>query len=479
MLNRPIILESLKEYYKSGITPMHMPGHKRNIKNAPFLSELSFLLDITEIDNFDNLHNPQGLLATAMQNAADLWESKASYFLVNGSTCGILASIRSVATTGGEVIVARNCHKSVYNAIELCGLTPHFILPCIDNDFGIYGSITPQQIKDELNQYPDTKLIILTSPTYEGVISDINSICKIAHDKNVPVLVDEAHGAHLGFYGFPNSAVKSGADIIIQSLHKTLPSLTQTAIAHINGNIISKQKFLSQLAIFETSSPSYLLMASIDGCVNLIQEDGERLFTQWQSNLQKFNSITKNLNHIKTLRLDMDKAQNHPDIFEFDKSKIVISTINTNLNGTELAQILRDEYKIEIEMASTQYIIAMTGLGDTESSILKLANALLEIDSKCTSLENRAVNDVLHTLPQIKCSINKALNVPSKTVNINDAVGKTIGEYIWAYPPGVPIIIPGEEIDSNIINTLKTLCQNGVDIKSTSGSMPDLIEVTC
>lgn len=479
MLNSPIILESLKEYSNSGITPMHMPGHKRNIEHAPFLGELSFLLDITEIDRFDNLHDPQGLLAIAMQNAADLWKSKTSYFLVNGSTCGILASIRSVTVTGDEVIVARNCHKSVYNAIEICNLTPHFILPCIDNDFGIYGSITPQQIKDELNKYPNTKLIILTSPTYEGVISNINSICKIAHDKNVPVLVDEAHGAHLGFYGFPDGAVKSGADIVIQSLHKTLPSLTQTAIAHINDNIVSKQNFLSQLAIFETSSPSYLLMASIDGCVHFIQEEGEHLFIQWQSNLQKFNIITKNLKHLKTLRFDVNKAQNHPDIFEFDKSKIVISTIGTNLNGAELAQILRDEYKIEIEMASIDYIIAMTGLGDTEDSILKLANAILKIDGKCTSFANRTVNNVLHTLPQIKCSINKALSMPSKTVNINDTIGKTIGEYIWAYPPGVPIIIPGEEIDSNIVNTLKTLCQNGVNLKSTSGGVPDLIKVIC
>jgi len=477
MQNNSTILDALKKYYNCRIIPMHMPGHKRNVECATYLSELSAHLDITEIDGFDNLHDPQELLAVAMQNAADLWQSKASYFLVNGSTCGILASVRSVAGNGGEVIVARNCHKSVYNAIELCGLTPHFILPPTDNTFGIYGSIKPEQIKDELNAHPNTKLIILTSPTYDGVISDIESICKIAHSKNVPVLVDEAHGAHLGFYGFPNSAVKSGADIVIQSLHKPLPSLTQTAIAHVNGNIISPQKIASQLAIFETSSPSYLLMASIDSCVHLIQEDGERLFEQWQSALQQFDNAVKSLQHLKVLGFGTDKTQNHPSIFNFDKSKIVISTQGTNFSGTELAQFLRNEYKIEIEMSSTNYVIAMTGLGDTKSSILELTDALCGIDTNCNSCPNQTTSVVLPTLPKNNFNISEALSLPCEMATIHDAIGKTIGEYIWAYPPGVPIIIPGEQVDSNLICVLESFCKIGVNLKSTSGGIPNLIKV--
>lgn len=473
----PSILERLKEHQELGFTPMHMPGHKRNVDCGDYLNELCASLDITEIEGFDNLHKPQGILAKSMKKASELWGSNESFFLVGGSTCGILASIRSAVCNGDEIIVARNCHKSVYNAIELLELNAHFILPTIDEDFGIYGSITPEQIDFAFKKHPNSKLVILTSPTYEGIISDIKSICKIAHNYNVPVVVDEAHGAHLSFYNFPKGAIKSGADIVIQSLHKTLPSLTQTAIAHLNSDLISANNLANELSIFQTSSPSYLLLASIDGCVNLVKEQGEALFNQWEMALNLFSKTVKKLKNLSILGYGFDNIKNHKGIFDFDNSKIVISTRNTNLLGTNVAKILRDDYKIEVEMASAQYLIAMTGLGDKTENILKLANAVLEIDKRCRHKKANESSPIISTLPKINHKASKALQLPSQNINIEKSCNKTSAEYVWAYPPGVPIIVPGEEINQEIINDLQTLKNCGVDVFKTSGYDVNSIKV--
>ena len=463
------ILEKLKRYQKLNFTPMHMPGHKRNIDCGDYLGELCASLDITEIDGFDNLHKPQGILAESMKKASELWESHESFFLVGGSTCGILASIRSAVCNGDEIIVARNCHKSVYNAIELLELNAHFVLPTIDEDFGIYGSIAPEQINFALKKFPNSKLVILTSPTYEGIISDIKGICKIAHNYGIPVLVDEAHGAHLSFYNFPKGAIKSGADIVVQSLHKTLPSLTQTAIAHLNSDLISCDSLANELSIFQTSSPSYLLLASIDGCVNLIKEQGEILFNQWEMALNLFCETAKELKNLSVLGYGFDNIKSHKCIFDFDNSKIVISTINTNLSGTSVAKMLRENYKIEVEMASAQYLIAMTGLGDKPENILKLASAVLEIDKRCEHKKVKGPSPIISTLPKINYKASKALKLPNQNISIDKACNKTSAEYVWAYPPGIPIIVPGEKINQEIINDLQTLKNCGVDIFKTNG----------
>ncbi|HPB17928.1 MAG TPA: aminotransferase class V-fold PLP-dependent enzyme, partial [Clostridia bacterium] len=237
--------------------PFHMPGHKRNMKCSAHLNKLGIRYDITEIPGYDNLHDPKDIIYDAMKKAEMLWNSKYSFFLVNGSTCGILAAISSLADPGDKIIVARNSHKSVYNAIELLDLQPVFLNLPICAELSIPGSINPEIVYNAISANPDAKMVFLTSPTYEGVISDIQSICDISHKMNIPVVVDEAHGAHLKLNEyFNNSAVSSSADIVIQSLHKTLPSLTQTAIAHICTNTVDRDKFQRYLSVFQTSSPS-------------------------------------------------------------------------------------------------------------------------------------------------------------------------------------------------------------------------------
>ena len=267
----------LEELSKSGQIPLHMPGHKRNEALAEYLHTLGARLDITEITGFDDLHDAQGILRAAQERAAALWGVRKSWFLINGSTGGILAGIRALAPAGSRVLVARACHKSVFHALELCRLRPAFLQPQPVPGWSFAGPVNPESLAQGLARFPDAKLVILTSPTYEGLLSDLPALVKLAHDAGVPVLVDEAHGAHLGLYGaFPAGAVAAGADLVIQSLHKTLPSLTQTAILHCAGPLADPSAVDRQLAVFETSSPSYLLMASLDGCVGWLTEQGEK-----------------------------------------------------------------------------------------------------------------------------------------------------------------------------------------------------------
>ena len=238
-----------------GMYPLHMPGHKRRIAPA---EGLPYAWDVTEVPGTDDLHDASGILADAMARTARLFGAKRTWYLVNGSTCGILAGIRALAPHGSTIVAARNCHKSVFHAAELGELDVRWSTPPVEPEFGVFGSVPPQTVERALNEAPHARCVILTSPTYEGVVSDVAAIARICHARGVPLFVDEAHGAHLGLSPlFPGGALAAGADVVVQSAHKTLPSLTQTALLHIpEGSLADENEISRQLGIFETSSPS-------------------------------------------------------------------------------------------------------------------------------------------------------------------------------------------------------------------------------
>jgi arginine decarboxylase len=457
---------------------MHMPGHKRNQALFGDLTRLGADYDITEIDGFDNLHGSEGILKDAMERAAKLWNSKASYFLVNGSTCGILAGIRAATQYGDRILVARNCHKSIYHTIELCGLNPVFLVPPMDESFGINASLPPSAVAEAFEQYPDIRLVVLVSPSYEGVISDVKAICAVAHAKGIPVLVDEAHGAHLGFSPyFSGGAIEGGADLVIQSLHKTLPSLTQTAIGHCNSTLVSEREFARQLSIFETSSPSYLLMASIDACVHLMEQEGEALFRSWQQNLEGFHERMKSLSKLQVLCNGQDSLKQHPLMAEFDPGKLVISARGISMTGSALMDTLRRDYHIELEMAAGDYAVAMTGLGTTEKHVNALADALLDLDGRCTLSPEQKGRWNLPPVPERVCSIAAALEEKAVAIPVSRASGRVCREYLWAYPPGIPLIIPGERVSEEFLAATLNLERNGISLKSSGGKWPLRLDV--
>lgn len=457
--------EKLVRYGQEGYLPMHMPGHKRNIELLG--NSLPYEKDITEIYGFDDLHHPETILKDIEEKAKKLYGSDRSFLLVNGSTCGILAGIYSATSFGDSVLVARGCHKSVYHAIEIRNLNPIYLRPRVDQ-YGIDQGVFVEDVVDALNKHQDIKLIVLTSPTYEGVISNVYDIVQVAHKFNIPVLVDEAHGAHLNFEPMLSkcSGLKSDADLVIQSLHKTLPALTQTALLHIQGKLVEEHEVSRALSIFETSSPSYVLMSSIDNCLNLIQDRGVYLFKHYDSNLEWFYNQTKKLKNINIFG-------NMVDSF-YDYGKIVILVKDTNISGLDLANILREKYKIEVEMSSIYYVIAMSSICDSRENFERLFNALQEIDYSLSFCFHRSL-EFMSIIPQKKMNIFKAIdNQTGDFCSFFDAVGKTSQEYLWVYPPGVPFIVPGEIISMEIIKKIEEYQSVGIEIRSTYDRFPEI-----
>lgn len=444
--------EKLKKYKKEGIYPFHMPGHKRN--GMDFINP--YQIDITEIEGFDNLHHAQDILKEAQTRANDLFKAKSSYYLVNGSTCGLLSAICALTQKQDKIIMARNCHKSVYHAVLLQELKVEYVYPNITKQ-GIQASITPESIACLLEENPDTKAVILTSPTYDGVVSDIKEIAKIVHKYQIPLIVDEAHGSHFGFHeAFPKSALMYGADLVIHSLHKTFPCLTQTALLHVNSNLIDENKIKLYLNIFETSSPSYVLMASMEQCIRYIKEHKNHIFTTYVKNLEVFKEAMQKLEKIEIL----DKhAFLQEEIFDFDISKILIGVRNLDMSGNELLQELRKKYKIQLEMASMDYATALTSVMDTKEGFSRLSQALTEIDFHGEKKEKPFVFlEKLYQKNKKEMEISMAFSFPKRSEKKEQAIGQVCAEYIYLYPPGIPFLVPGEVITKEHV-TMMDVCQ--------------------
>lgn len=460
------LYQKLEKYSKKDIVPLHMPGHKRNTKMLG--TQLPYNIDITEIDGFDDLHHADGIIKNIQEKAQKIYNTKKSFLLINGTTCGILAGIRSFVKKNDKILVARNCHKSVYHAIELNELKPIYVMPKTNED-GINLEITPKEVRNKIKENPDVKLVVLTSPTYEGIISNIKEIVKICHENKIPVLVDEAHGAHLKFMNKTKelSAVDAGADIVVQSVHKTLPALTQTSLLHINGNMVNEEKLKHELSIFETSSPSYILMASIENCLDFLQQK-ENMFEKYEENLEYFYSKTKEIKKLEILKNKLTDQY-------FDDGKIVIITTKTNITGKELSEILRKKYKIELEMSSVNYAIAMTSVCDSKENVERLINALIDIDAKL-EIQKMPKYEFENILPIISKSIYEA-EKEDKFVKIDyrKVEGRISKEYMWVYPPGIPIITPGEIISKDIINLLEQISEAGLEIRTDNSTFPEVL----
>jgi len=450
------IYKELIALSESNMYPFHMPGHKRGKQD--FVNP--FEIDITEIDGFDNLHNASGILNEAMKNAARVYGADRSFFLVNGSTCGILAAIESVTKHGEKIIVARNCHKAVYHAIFLGELVPIYVVPDIIEGYSVSGGISSAKIDELLKNDKDIKAVFITSPTYDGVVSDVEAIANVVHKYGIPLIVDEAHGAHFKFSKeFPISALDLGADIVIQSLHKTLPSLTQTAILHIKSQYIDENSIETALNIFESSSPSYVFMASIDECIRYMQNEGQVKMVLFSKQLLEFrHNLSAVLKRGKFSLLDSE-AIGLADIYSLDISKIIIGTFETNISGKELYDILVTEYDLQPEMSSENYVTLLTSIADTKEGFNKLEHAMADITEKYVKENAKACDDKSNNnllavrninIPEIKCSIYSAMKSLKESIFIKDAIGRICAEFVYAYPPGIPIITPGEKISFEV-----------------------------
>ncbi len=505
-----ILRRQLEQYCSSGMLAMHMPGHKRLLAPVP---GLPYEWDVTEVEGVDDLHHAEGILQEAMDRTAQLVGSRRTWYLVNGSTCGNLAAIYAAVPRGGEIIVARNCHKSVYHAVEILGLSAHFLEPERIESFDIWGAMRPEAVEKFLEMYPAAAAVVVTSPTYEGVVSDIKGIAEAVHRAGKVLLVDEAHGAHFGLQQggfaqeskgenmggrpyFPDSAVHLGADVVVQSAHKTLPSLTQTALLHLCSDRVPEETLEHGLDIFETSSPSYPLMASLDGCTGFLKEEGSRLFAEWAEELAKTRMASKSWTDLKLL------GEGDTDAL-LDPSKLLLRSASGHWSGAQLGAYLREQENIEPEMCCGQNVLLMTSCADSAEVWERLRKALDALDRALCQVElsetaageaeeknvlwqaaanaqgadARSVKSILQEADAEgnETEIRKSgMNLDSgkiESVPLQESVGHIAAEYVMAYPPGIPILIPGERITQEAVDELLRLQKSGTRLYfSVTGS---------
>ena len=464
------LYKELEDYSHKDYYPFHMPGHKRN----PFSvdGKFPFERDITEIDGFDNLHHPEGILKRAQEGAARLYGSKECFFSVNGSTAAILSAISAAVSRGGQILMGRNCHKAVYHALYLMNLKPIYIYPQTEEHLGINGGISPSRVERELEENKEIQAIILTSPTYDGIVSDIKKIAEIAHRYQIPLIVDEAHGAHLRFSDyFPVSAVDLGADVVIQSLHKTLPSMTQTAVLHLLSDRVDREKIQRFMGIYQSSSPSYILMASIDACMEKMEKDGEKMYREYIGMLK---DVRRRLSACKHIRLVGEDLIGSRGVFDYDRSKLIFSAKKSSLTGKELYQILLERYHLQMEMESENYVLAITSVGDTEEGFLRLCEAIEEIDRKeAGSYQPEEEEEIFKdSLSNIKMkqvmTITQAMEAPVKKYALTESIGQISAEFVYLYPPGIPLLVPGELITGQFVRNVRRYMEKGLNIQGLS-----------
>lgn len=442
------LYDRLYDYSNSDCYAFHMPGHKRqySLGGAVVVPRgLPFGIDITEIDGFDDLHHPQGILQKAQERAARLYHAEESFFLVNGSTVGILSAILGVTKKRDTILVARNCHKSVYHAISINELNPVYLYPEYDRSTHLNGEIDVQSVRDALERHPDIRAVVIVSPTYDGVVSDVAAVAEAVHQKGLPLIVDEAHGAHFGFCEyFPQNACQQGADLVIHSVHKTLPALTQTALLHINGVFADREKVKRCLHMLQTSSPSYVLMASIDFCMELLEKHGKELFSSYAGRLRETRNELEKLSNLRLLRTE-----------RYDDSKFVISVKNAGITGKEIYKILLEEYHLQMEMAASSYVLAMTSISDTKEGLERLTNALFSIDNKRKGTTCADITDGQPHLEKVyRISDAENRTGEKRSLPWNGSVGSVSAEYAYLYPPGIPLIVPGERISEEVVQLL-------------------------
>lgn len=451
------LYRKLEEYAQSDFYPYHMPGHKRRLCGKTIAPVAD--LDITEIDGFDNLHDASGILLRLQEKAARLYGADESFFLINGSTAGILSAVSAALPEQGKLLMARGCHKSVYHAAYLRNLDISYLWTPYYPEFGCQMAVTTEEVEKALEENSGIQAVLIVSPTYEGLTADVKGIAEVVHKRGIPLIVDEAHGAHLGFHPFwPLSSCRQGADLVIQSIHKTLPSLTQTAVLHVNGTLVNREKLKRFLRIYQSSSPSYLLMASIEDALDMLASEGESLFETFRKNWTAMLDALSDCTCIHFLT-----AENA------DPGKLVFGDRTGRMNGQQLYDRLLRQYHLQMEMAAGNYALAMFTVGDTVEGYERLTKALLEIDDECrrqgTAPAEKGSFETVIPRPAKKLSLHDAWDAEGEEILLSEAVGRISAEFINLYPPGIPLVVPGEMFSSELCRCLQKYTEAGFTVQ--------------
>lgn len=478
--NETPLFDALKEYVDRDTLPFHVPGHKKGVgidkefKN--FIGENPFKIDVTVFKLVDSLHHPTGPIKKAQELVADAYESHASFFSIHGTSGAIQAMIFAVVNDGDKIIVPRNVHKSVTSGIILSGAVPVFMEPEIDKKLGIAHGVTPETVEKTLKENPDAKAVLIINPTYYGVATDIKKIADIVHSYDIPLIVDEAHGPHLAFSEkLPMSALKAGADICAQSTHKIIGSLTQGSLLHVKSKYVDPKRVQQILNLMQTTSPSYIIMASLDCARRQIALEGKDLL---QKTIELCKYTRDEINKIPGFYCFGEEVLGKPGSYSFDPTKLTISSRELGITGFELDMILADKYHIQMELSDFYNVLAVGSFGDTKEGMDRLLSALKEISNDYYG-KKEPVQDFLD-IPAIPTKIlnpREAFYSDKISIPLNESIGKISGEFLLAYPPGIPVLCPGEEITQEVVDYVHDLKRANLYVQGTEDLTVENIKI--
>lgn len=462
-------LDAVLDYIKKGRTAFHMPGHARGRVAPPelleFFGENVFLADLTEVEGLDYLHKPEGVIKEAQEIAADAFGADQSFFLVNGSTVGVVCMMLSAVKPKEKIILQRNTHRSAIAGLTLGEIEPIFIQSRFHPELNMMTGITPDDLEETIMMHRDAKAVLLTCPNYFGMSENTSELIRIAHENDMIALVDEAHGVHLHFHpDIPMSAVDLRADMVVQSMHKTMPSFTQTSILHLNGNSINPKRVQTLLTYLQTSSPNYLFMVSIDAARRQFALHGREMIEKAIEIADKARTRIKKFKKLYSFR---EEIVDDVTICSFDPTKLTVCVKNAGYMGYECEPILNQKFNVEIELADLNNILCFITAGNTDQDIDHLIEALQYFDDNPRPVVNR---DIVK-LPKIPNTIlfpSETFALDPVSVDFESADGEIAYEVIAPYPPGIAYTVPGEIITQEVVELITELRSKGSFVQGIS-----------
>ena len=481
--DRAPLYEAVVSYVRKHKVSFHTPGHKHG--NAipaafrRFVGETVFDMDLTLLAEVDSLHEPQTVIRDAQRLAAEAYGADASFFLVNGSTVGNQTMILSTCNPGDLVLVPRNAHQSVLAGVLLAGCEPVFMRPETNKELGLYTNVTLGTVEAALKRWPNVKAVLITSPTYHGIATDTQRIAELVHEHGLPLLIDEAHGPHLKFHDeLPLSAMEAGADMAVQSTHKILAGMTQSSLLHAKVGRIDMGRVRKVLKLLTTTSPSYILMSSIDMARRQMAMEGKRLIGRA---LKLARKAREEVNKIDGLRCFGRESIGQAGIYDLDETKLTIAVGGLNATGYEVARELNKKYGIQVEYADLFSVFLIISFGNTEHEISRLIKGLRSISLWARSRKKKRKKAVQWVLPGFSArpAVNPryAFFAPKETVTLEKAVGRVSAETISPYPPGIPLVVPGERLDREAVRAIRALQAAGCRIQGPEDASLETLRV--
>lgn len=470
------IYEALMRLKSMRIVPFDVPGHKRGRGNeelSEFLGRKCLEVDVNSMKPLDNLCHPTSVIKEAEELAAEAFGASHAFFMVGGTTSAVQSMILSAVKSGDEIILPRNVHRSVINALVLCGAVPVYVNPETNERLGISLGMKVSEVERAISEHPNAKAVVVNNPTYYGICSDIKSIVKLAHDNNMLVLADEAHGTHFYFgKDMPIAAIHAGADIAAVSMHKSGGSLTQSSFL-LTGENVNSDYVRQIINLTQTTSGSYLLMSSLDLSRRNLALHGEEIYDKIKSMV---SYARDEINAIGDYYAYGHELINGDSIYDFDETKLAVHTLDTGLAGIEVYDILRDDYDIQTEFGDMGNMLAYISVGDREKDIERLISALSEIRRRFKR-EKTGMLDTEYINPKVITTPQKAFYANKEQLELNKSLNRVCAEFVMCYPPGIPILAPGELITPEIIEYIAYAKEKGCTLLGTEDLETNLINV--